>query len=371
MAAAARAVTAVTAVPTGLRRWPARHWRSIAHWGVVLLALGYLAWQSPDLLRSAAEAGDALADLRWWWVAACVVLALGALALYGELHRRLLVIGRSPVSVATMQAITFAENAISNTVPVVGGAGSIAYSITRLRRRGVDATLASWSVFLPGALSTITLLVLAMVAAAAAGWMPAGVAVALTAVIMLGSAACWAVLIRPAVLRRILLGLLHVGRRLPWLCRHCRGAWSTDPDRAADRLAQRVGLLRPTPPQWAVLIALSVVSWGLDYLALTAAAAAVGVPASWAPLALGFLAVQASIALQILPGGAGLAEAGLLGALLAAGVTVGPAAATVLVYRSVTWLGLSVIGWVIYAAQIHMAPQHRHRHTPELAPHPA
>jgi putative heme transporter len=363
MAGSARAGTAAP--------WPVRHGKSLAHWALVLAALGYLAWQSPDLLRSAAQAGDALANLDGTWIAACVVLALGALALYGELHRRLLVIGGSPVSVRTMQAITFAENAISNTVPVVGGAGSIAYSITRLRRRGVDVTLASWSVFLPGALSTITLLVLAMVAAAAAGWLPAGLAIAFAVVIMVGSALLWAVLVRPVVLRRILLGLLHVGRRLPWVCHHCRGAWSIDPDKVSGRLASRIGVLRPTPPQWAVLTLLSVVSWGMDYLALNAAAAAVGIPASWAPLALGFLAVQASIALQILPGGAGLAETGLLGILVASGVAVGPAAATVLLYRSITWLGLSVIGWVVYAAQIHLVPPHRHRHAPELAPHPA
>lgn len=363
MAGSAPAGTAV--------RWPLRHWRSLAHWAVVLAALGYLAWQSPDLVRSAAEAGDALAQLRWGWVAACVLLAASALAVYGELHRRLLVIGKSPVSVATMQAITFAENAISNTVPVVGGAGSIAYSITRLRRRGVDATLASWSVFLPAALSTVTLLVLGMVAAAAAGWLPAWLAVTLAVAVVAGSAGLWAVLIRPVVLRRILLGLLHVGRRLPWVCHNCRGAWAIDPDKVSDRLAAHIAVLRPTPSQWSVLTALSVVSWGLDYLALNAAAAAVGIPATWAPLALGFLAVQASIALQVLPGGAGLAETGLLGVLVAAGVAVGPAAATVLVYRSITWLGLSVIGWVVYAAQIHLTPAHRHRHTAEMAAHPA
>jgi hypothetical protein len=352
-------------------RLPVRHWKPLAHWAVLLAALGYLAWQAPDLIHSAARAGHALAELRWGWVAACVLLATGALVVYGELHRQLLVIGGSPVSVPTIQAITFAENAISNTVPVVGGAGAIAYSITRLRRRGADATLASWSVFLPGVQSTVTLLVLATVAAGAAGWLPAWLAVALAAAIMVGSAGLWAVLIRPAVLRRVMLGLLHVGRRLPWLCLPCRSAWSLDPDKVSNRLATRIGVLRPTPSQWAMLTALAAVSWGSDYLALNAAAAAVGIPASWAPLALGFFAVQASIALQVLPGGAGLAETGLLGVLVASGVAAGPAAATVLLYRSITWLGLSVIGWVVYAAQIHLAPPHRHRHAPELAPHPA
>ncbi|WP_141566620.1 lysylphosphatidylglycerol synthase transmembrane domain-containing protein [Pseudonocardia sp. N23] len=349
----------------------ATHGGSIAHWALVLAALGYLAWQSPDLVRAAVAARDPLADLSWTWTGVCALLAVAALALYGELHRRLLVVADASVGVGQMQAITFAENAISNTVPVVGGAGSMAYSIARLRRRGVDATLASWSVVLPGALSTIVLIVVAMVVAGIAGWLPPWSAVVLAMVVALGSAGLWAVLTRPAVLRRALTGLLHVGRRLPWLCRHCRGVWALDPDAVSDRLAARIGLLRPTAPQWLVLICLATVSWGLDYLALAAAAAAVGIPVLWVPLALGFLAVQASIALQILPGGAGLAEVGLLGALVAAGVGAGPAAATVLVYRLITWLGLSVIGWVVYAVQIHAGPRHRHRHAAELAAHPA
>lgn len=362
------AMTAATRLRSVLRP-VATHGASIGHWALVLAALGYLAWQSPDLLRSAAAAGAALTRLNWTWTGVCALLALAALAVYGELHRRLLVGAGAPVGVVPMQAITFAENAISSTVPVVGGAGSMAYSIARLRRRGVDPTLASWSVVLPGALSTIVLIVLAMVVAGAAGWFPVWLAVVLGLAVALGSALLWTVLTRPAVLRRALTGLLHVGRRIPWVCRGCRGAWALDPDTVSDRLTARIGLLRPTPPQWTVLVALAVVSWGLDYLALSAAATAVGIPVEWASLALGFLAVQASIALQILPGGAGLAEAGLLGTLVAAGVGAGPAAATVLVYRLITWLGLSVIGWVVYAVQIHAGPTHRHRHAPELTPH--
>jgi hypothetical protein len=44
-----------------------------------------------------------------------------------------------------------------------------------------------------------------------------------------------------------------------------------------------------------------------------------------------------------------LAETGLLAALLAAGVAATPAAASVLIYRSITWLGLSLLGWAVYA----------------------
>jgi uncharacterized membrane protein YbhN (UPF0104 family) len=71
----------------------------------------------------------------------------------------------------------------------------------------------------------------------------------------------------------------------------------------------------------------------------------------------------------VLPGGAGLAEVGLLGALLAAGAPAGPAAATVLLYRTGSWLLPCLVGWVTYGVQIHLmrARPHRHRLSPAAA----
>jgi hypothetical protein len=102
-----------------------------------------------------------------------------------------------------------------------------------------------------------------------------------------------------------------------------------------------------------VVIAVAILSWFLDFLTLAASATATGTRVPWTVLVVGFLVVQGSIALQILPGGAGLAEAGLLGVLIGAGVAATPAAALVLVYRLISWLGLSVAGWVVYALAPH------------------
>jgi uncharacterized membrane protein YbhN (UPF0104 family) len=93
----------------------------------------------------------------------------------------------------------------------------------------------------------------------------------------------------------------------------------------------------------------------------------VGSPVPWGALLVAFLLVQGSIALQIFPGGLGLAETSLLALLLASGVAAAPAAASVLIYRSISWLGLSLLGWAVYALWIHTAPLHLHRHAPELS----
>jgi hypothetical protein len=116
-----------------------------------------------------------------------------------------------------------------------------------------------------------------------------------------------------------------------------------------------------------VIIMLAVVRWMLEMSCLAASVAAVGASVPWGALLVGLLLVRASIALQIFPGGAGLAETSLLAVLLTSGVSAASAAASVLIYRTITWLGLALVGWALYALSIHASPLHFHRHAPELA----
>jgi len=58
---------------------------------------------------------------------------VGVLAAYGELYRQLFNVGGARVNVVSLQGINFAHNAVSTTVPVVGGAGSIGYPPTGRR----------------------------------------------------------------------------------------------------------------------------------------------------------------------------------------------------------------------------------------------
>ncbi|GAA0528245.1 hypothetical protein GCM10009545_33230 [Saccharopolyspora thermophila] len=167
---------------------------------------------------------------------------------------------------------------------------------------------------------------------------------------------------RPSALHRFLRVGTALGRRLPVFCRTCRRTWAVDPDRTARRVADRVRLLRPSASQWAVIGTLAALSWLLDFLSLSLSVVALGHPVPWSTIVVGFLAVQGAIALQVFPGGAGLAEAGLLGALITSGIPVSSALAIVLVYRTINWLGLAALGWVVYAVQIHLAPFHEHRH---------
>jgi putative heme transporter len=343
------------------------HWRSAAHWLVVAAGVGYLAWRIPGFAGEVAHSGRELAHLRWSWLALGLVFALAALAVYGEIHRQFLVVGGAHLAVPTVQGINIVENAVSTTIPVVGGAGALAYAIGQLRRRGVDAALASWSVLVAGLLDTLVLVALGALALGWAHRIPMPLAVVLAVAVALVAVGGWSVLTHPTVLRHGLHVLLQVGNLIPLGCRECRQARAERIEQSAQRLATRVALLRPGGGRWLVLVGLTMVSWLFDYLTLVVVVVAIGLPVPWPVLAVGFLVVQGSIALQIFPGGAGIAETGLLGVLVAAQVPVAPAAASVLIYRAISWLGLSALGWVVYAVWIHRSPVRLHQHVPELA----
>jgi putative heme transporter len=76
-----------------------------------------------------------LDQVRWGWLVVAGLSGAGALAVYGELHRQLLLGGGVRLPVATVQGITFAQNAVSTTVPVAGGASALGLAINQLRRR--------------------------------------------------------------------------------------------------------------------------------------------------------------------------------------------------------------------------------------------
>jgi uncharacterized membrane protein YbhN (UPF0104 family) len=176
----------------------------------------------------------------------------------------------------------------------------------------------------------------------------------------------WTTATHPRVLRAVLRPAFRLSRRIPGQCPVCRDGRAADVAGLTERISTRLALLRPSRLQWAQLIAVAVLTWVLDFGDLVASSAAALGQVPWSALVWGFVIVQGSIALQVLPGGAGLAEVGLLGALVASGAAAGPAAITVLLYRAGSWLVPSILGWMAYGVHIHLTLPHPHRH--RLAP---
>jgi uncharacterized membrane protein YbhN (UPF0104 family) len=341
----------------------------VVHWTLLLAALAYAGYRAPALFRSVRDGGRWVHQLRWGWAVVALVLVLLSIATYAELQRRLLVVGGAHVPGASVQAVTLASNAVANTVPVVGGAAAIAYAISRFHRRGTDPAVASWAALLAGLVSTLCLVALGAAGLALAGAVPVGGAALVTLATVALSTGGWHLVSHPAVLGRALTPVLRWARRAPASCGPCRAGWADDLARTVADVTGRIALLRPGAARWLWIIGLAAVSWALDFGALSASAYAVLGRVPWASVVEGFLVVQASIALQVLPGGAGLAEVGLAG-IIASGAPGGAAAVVVVVYRSVSWLIPSALGWLVYAVQIHTLGPASDRHGPAVTgPH--
>lgn len=349
--------------PHHRRRHPALS--AAVHWALLLAALAYAGYQAPGLFRSIRGGGRWMHQLRWEWAGVALVAVLLSIAVYAELQRRLLVVGGAHVPGPSVQAVTFASNAVANTVPIVGGAAAIAYAISRFHRRGADPALASWAALLAGLVSTLCLVVLGAAGLALAGSVPAGpallVALATVALSILG----WQLISHPAVIGQLLTPALRLWQRAPTSCEPCRAGWADNLARTVADATDRIALLRPGALRWLWIIGLAALSWALDFAALSSSADAVLGRVPWASAVEGFLIVQASIALQVLPGGAGLAEVGLAG-VFTTGAPAGAAAVVVLVYRSLSWLLPSLLGWIVYALQIHTLGPASDRHGPAV-----
>ena len=75
---------------------------------------------------------------------------------------------------------------------------------------------------------------------------------------------------------------------------------------------------------------------------------AVGSPVPWSGLILAWSVGVGAASFGITPGGLGLVEAALAGALVAAGVHTPQAVAAVLVYRLISFWLVDALGWMFY-----------------------
>jgi putative heme transporter len=89
-------------------------------------------------------------------------------------------------------------------------------------------------------------------------------------------------------------------------------------------------------------------NWAFDLLCLASSIKAAGAHVPWWGIVLAWAAGTGSASLDLTPGGLGVVEAALTGALVALGVPGRQALTAVLVYRAITFWLAAAVGWVIY-----------------------
>jgi len=288
--------------------------------GLLSVAVASLALAVPPLRGVAAQ----LTHLSPGWIAAAIALELASCVGFVVIFR--LFFDRVPGPLA--RQIAWVEQGSGALLPG-GGVGALAIGAWFLRRSGMSMRVivdrSSALFFLTSAINVAALVGGGLWLAFAGGRLDDVVRTAIP--IAGGLTATAAVLAIPYLIRRF--------RQRYW------PAWLVDV--SAGIVRARRSLRRP---DWRLAGALAYL--GCDIAALGAAIAATGRPLGVAPLTLGYLLGYLANLVPI-PGGFGVLEGGLAGALIAYGTPATQAAAAVILYHAIAFWIPTLGGVAAYA----------------------
>jgi uncharacterized membrane protein YbhN (UPF0104 family) len=285
------------------------------------------------------------AHLRWRPVVFAVAAETASMVALALMQRRILILAGLRLRTGRAIAVAYASNALSESLPVVGSAAATAYSYQRLVAQGAAPTLAGWAVTLAGVVSSAAFVVVISVGAIVSGstvGIAAGAAGLALAAGVIGVAAI--AIRRPGVRDRVSLAAVWTLTRVQRLVRRPAG----DPARLVTGTLTGLGQFHLNRQDVSRIVWSAFRNWGFDLLCLAFSIKAAGVQVPWWGIVLAWAAGAGGASLNLTPGGLGVVEAALTGALVGLGVPGAPALTAVLVYRGITfWLALA-IGWPLY-----------------------
>jgi uncharacterized membrane protein YbhN (UPF0104 family) len=306
--------------------------------GVAVAILGVellLVWdQLAKALRSLVSANG-------WWVFAAVLAALGSMHSFAQIQRTLLASAGVQVKQVRSEAAFYAGNALSTTMP--GGPVLSATFVYRQQRMwGASPIVASWQLVMSGVLQVVGLALLGLAGAFLLGASKNPLSLIFT----LGGFVALLVLAQTVASNPQQIDGIGV-RLLSWL-NSVRGKpadTGLDKWRELLRQLESVSLSRRalgTAFSW------SLFNWVADVACLAFAAYAAGGHPSLAGLTVAYAAARAVGAIPLMPGGLLVVEAVLVPGLVSSGMTLASAISAMLIYRLVSWIFISAIGWVVF-----------------------
>ena len=322
-----------------------RAWWSWRRWAVGVAAVGLLAvavLAERPLLGESIHSFTHLRYLPLFWA---VVADIGSMISLALLERRILILAGHRLSVGRAVAIAYASNAMAQSLPIVGSGAATAFTYRRMVSHGAEPTLAGWTLTLAGITSNIAFVVIISIGGLVSGntlaMVAGGLGLALSALVI----AVAMIAVRRAPVRE------RVGRAAVWVLSRVQRVIH----RPAGDAAGIVGAMMADLTAFHLhrRDALHVVgsafrNWAFDLLCLAFSIKAAGAQVPWWGIVLAWAAGSGGASLNLTPGGLGVVEVALTGALVALGVPSTQALAAVLVYRGITfWLAI-VIGWPIY-----------------------
>ncbi len=310
-------------------------------WVLIGVAVAVLTVEVVMVWEQLAKAWRSLLSATWWWVAATAIAALASMHSFAQIQRTLLRSAGVQVKQWRSEAAFYAGNALSTTLP--GGPVLSATFVYRQQRLwGASPLVASWQLVMSGALQVVGLALLGLGGAFLLGASKNPLSLIFT----IGGFVALLLLAQTVAANPQQIDGIGV-RLLSWV-NSLRGKpadTGLDGWRRTLNQLESVSLSRRT---LTVAFSWSLFNWIADVACLACAAYATGGHPSLAGLTVAYAAARAVGAIPLMPGGLLVVEAVLVPGLVSSGMTLAGAISAMLIYRLVSWIFISAIGWVVF-----------------------
>lgn len=306
-----------------------------------LAVLGFILYWLRGQMPFFAEGFEAVARPHWGWVAVALVFSYLSMSSYGSVQKLLLQSAGVKVGYWASVGLIFSSNAWSTCIPG-GQVFGTTLTYRKTRQWGATRVVASWQLVISGVLSTVGIVLLALVGFFLVGSVSNPFLLALSA---FGLAAIfvgvqWAAR-NPDKIEGVLLS------SLAWF----NARRNKPADHGAEgvrNVVEQAEAVDLTKTQLSKAFAFSLLNWVADIGCLWAAANAVGAEHSIGGLCIAYVTGKIVATAPITPGGLGTVEFALITTLTAGGLGAHQAFATVFVYRIVSFFLVALAGWVVF-----------------------
>ena len=316
-----------------------RYWW--VRWVVIGLAVVVLSVEVVLVWDQLAKAWHSLLSANWWWVLAAAFAALASMHSFAQIQRTLLASAGVYVKQWRSEAAFYAGNALSTTMP--GGPVLSATFVYRQQRRwGASPVVASWQLVMSGVLQVVGLALIGL----AGAFMLGASKNPLSLIFTLGGFVALLLLGQSVASNPQQIDGIGV-RVLSWV-NSIRGKPA---DTGLDKWRQMLDQLESVSLSRRALttaFSWSLFNWIADVACLAFAAYAAGGKPSLAGLTVAYAAARAVGSIPLMPGGLLVVEAVLVPGLVTSGMTLASSISAMLIYRLVSWIFISSIGWVVF-----------------------
>ncbi|WP_370069286.1 YbhN family protein [Mycobacterium sp. MAA66] len=310
-------------------------------WVLIAIAVTVLTVEVVIVWEQLAKAWHSMLTATWWWVLAAAFAALGSMHSFAQIQRTLLRSAGVTVKQWRSEAAFYAGNALSTTLP--GGPVLSATFVYRQQRLwGASPLVASWQLVMSGVLQVVGLALLGLGGA----FMLGASKNPLSLIFSLGGFVALLLLGQSVAANPNQIDGIGV-RVLAWL-NTLRGKPSDTGLAAWRKTLGQLESVRLNRRTLTVAFSWSVFNWVADVACLACAAYASGGHPSLAGLTVAYAAARAVGAIPLMPGGLLVVEAVLVPGLVSSGMTLAAAISTMLIYRLISWIFISAIGWVVF-----------------------